>query len=126
MPSRAHLGEIWRYYQAGVVNALVGFGLYALFVWAGLNIYVAQIVATILGVAFNYVTYSRHVFRETAPAKLRFAMSYVFNYLVSLGALAIVSKFLHSPYLAGLMAIALTSIVNYFALKYLVFTKAGA
>lgn len=126
MPSRARLGEIWRFYQAGVVNALVGFGLYALFVWAGLNIYVAQIVATILGVVFNYATYSRHVFRETAPAKLRFAMSYVFNYLISLGALALVSQFLHSPYVAGVIAIGLTSVVNYFALKYLVFTKALA
>jgi putative flippase GtrA len=84
---------------------------------------VAQILATIIGIAFNYVTYSRHVFRDAQPAKLRFAISYAFNYAVSLAALAVASKLVHSPYLAGLIAIVATAIVNYFALKHLVFTR---
>ena len=44
-PSRASLGQLWRYYQAGIVNTAFGYGLYAAFVAAGLNMYVAQIVA---------------------------------------------------------------------------------
>lgn len=113
--------ELWRYGQAGIVNAAFGFTAYALFVWLGLNIFTAQILATVLGIAFNYVTYSRHVFRDAGPAKLRFALSYTVNYLINLAMLAIASRLVYSPYIAGLLAIAATTVVNYFALKHLVF-----
>lgn len=119
------LVEIFRYYQAGAVNAAFGFGLYAILVWFGLGMYLAQVVAHILGVAFNYFTYSRHVFRDAGPAKLRFLLSYGANYLISVAALASVSIIVKSPYIAGLIAIVLTSIVNYFMLKGLVFVSAG-
>lgn len=122
----ARLIELWRYGQAGAVNAAFGFLTYSFFVWLGINIFLAQILATLIGIAFNYLTYSRHVFRDAGPAKLRFAISYAFNYLVSLAALAAASRLVHSPYIAGLMAIVATAIVNYFALKYLVFRRAPA
>lgn len=120
------LAEIWRYYQAGAVNALFGFGMYSLFVWLGVGIFAAQILAHVLGVAFNYFTYSRHTFRDAGPAKLRFVMSYGLNYLVSVGALLLASSQISSPYIAGLIAIILTSIVNYFLLRYLVFVRRAA
>jgi len=119
------LKQLWRYYQAGVVNALFGFCTFALLVAAGLNIFGAQILAHILGVAFNYLTYSRHAFRGSAPAKTRFILSYIGNYFVSLVALLGATHVVASPYIAGLMAIIVTSIINYFSLRYLVFTRAG-
>lgn len=117
------LVEIVRYYQAGAVNAAFGFGAYALFVWFGLGMYVAQVLAHVLGVAFNYFTYSRHVFRDAGPAKLRFMGSYVVNYLMSVAALAAASLVIRSPYLAGLAVIVITSIVNYFLLRHMVFVR---
>lgn len=124
--SLARLVEISRFYQAAAINATFGFAMYAFLVWLGFNLFVAQIVAHCLGVAFNYLTYSRHVFRESQPAKTRFVLAYALNYLVSLASLTIVSQFVKSPYLAGLMALVLASGVNYFALKYAVFTKRPA
>lgn len=124
--SRARLIELWRYYQMGVLNTAFGLGTYALLVWLGLNMFVAQLVSHLLGMAFNYLTYSRHVFRDAAPAKLRFVLSYGVNYLVGLATLAAVSQVIASPYGAGIVSAVLVSIVNYFALKYLVFrTKAA-
>lgn len=119
------LVELWRYGQAGLVNAGFGFTAYSFFVWLGLNIFVAQIVATILGIGFNYLTYSRHVFRDAGPAKLRFVLSYLVNYGISVAMLAIASHLVHSPYAAGFLAIAATAVVNYFALKHLVFKPAA-
>lgn len=119
--TRARLLELWRYYQIGVLNTAFGFGMYAALVWLGLNIFVAQLTAHLLGVAFNYLTYSRHVFRDTAPAKLRFVLSYGVNYLLGLATLTLVSHLVHSPYVAGLMSAVIVSIINYFALKRLVF-----
>ncbi|MEP7007826.1 MAG: GtrA family protein [Sphingomonas bacterium] len=122
----ARLVELSRFYQAAAINALFGFGMYAILIWLGLNLYVAQIVAHCLGVAFNYLTYSRHVFRDSEPAKTRFVLAYALNYLVSLASLALVSQFLKSPYVAGLVALGLASGINYFALKYAVFEKRRA
>ena len=95
--SRARLVEIWRYYQAGLLNAGFGFGAYALLVWLGLNIFVAQILSHLAGTLFNYLTYSRHVFRDAPPAKLRFGLSYMGNYLLGLAALAGTGRVFASP-----------------------------
>lgn len=119
--SRDRVVELWRFYQAAIANTAFGLGLYALLIWLGLNMYVAQLVAHMLGVAFNYLTYSRHVFRDANPAKLRFIISYAANYLVGLAALATIAHFVASPYVAGILAVGIVSIVNYFALKHLVF-----
>lgn len=117
------LFEIIRFYQAAAVNAAFGFGLFALFIYCGMNIYLAQISAHILGVVFNYFTYSRHVFRDTAPAKLRFVMAYVVNYGVGLAVLLIVNQVIESPYVAGFITLIIASFVNYAALKYIVFVR---
>lgn len=116
------VAEFWRYGQAGLVNAAFGFAAYALFVRLGLNIFAAQIVATVLGVAFNYVTYSRHVFRDASAGRIRFILAYAFNYLVSVAMLLIASRLVASPYLAGALAIVASAAINYFALRHFVFT----
>lgn len=121
--TRARLIEIWRYYQAGMVNTAFGLGAYALLVWFGVNMYLAQFIAHAAGVGFNYLTYSRHVFRDAAPAKLRFALSYAFNYLMGLATLAAVAQAIASPYLAGLVTAVLVSVINYFILKHLIFLR---
>jgi putative flippase GtrA len=125
-PSRPRLLEIWRYYQAGIINTAFGITAYSLLVWLGMNMFAAQLVAHLMGMAFNYLTYSRHVFRDAAPAKLRFILSYGANYMLSAAALAVVARFIASPYLAGLTAMAIVSVIFYFALKHLVFRPRSA
>ena len=117
--------RLWRYYQAGIVNTAFGYGLYALFVALGLNMYLAQIVAHLLGMAFNYLTYSRHAFHDSDVSKSRFVASYAVNYLLGLGALWAISQVVASPYLAGLIAVGIVSLINYFILRHWVFTERG-
>jgi putative flippase GtrA len=116
------LTRLWRYYQAGILNTLFGYGIYALLIKAGLWMYAAQLVAQVLGVAFNYFSYSRHVFHDSQASKLRFVMSYGLNYLLALASLAAAAQLIHSPYVAGLAAITFVSLVNYLILKHFVFT----
>jgi putative flippase GtrA len=115
--------RLWRYYQAGIVNTLFGYGLFALFVKLGVNMYVAQICAHVLGAAFNYYSYSRHVFHDSEASKPRFILSYAFNYLLGLASLATASLVIHSPYIAGIISIVFVSLVNYLVLKNLVFSQ---
>jgi putative flippase GtrA len=116
------LSRLWRYYQAGIVNTLFGYGVYALLLKLGLWMYAAQLIAHVLGVAFNYFSYSRHVFHDSQSSKLRFVMSYGINYLLALASLAAAAQAIHSAYLAGLVAIIFVSVINYLILKNFVFT----
>ena len=114
--------RVWRYYKVGVINTLFGYGIYALLLSIGLNMYAAQIIGHIVGVAFNYFTYSRYVFHDVAASKIRFILSYTLNYVVGLVFLALSAIILSSPYLAGLSAMVLTSIINFMILRRYVFT----
>jgi putative flippase GtrA len=117
---------IIRYYQAGLVNLGFGYGLYAGLIALGLSAYPAQALSHVLGMAFNYVTYSRHVFRDAGPAKLRFVASYGVNYLLSVATLAGLKQVMANDYIAGLLAAVIVSVINFVALKYLVFRKEPA
>ena len=69
------IGQLIRFYQAAAINTAFGYGTYALLVFAGANLYVAQIVAQVLGVTFNYFVYSRHVFRDRQGSKASFVLA---------------------------------------------------
>jgi putative flippase GtrA len=115
--------RIIRYYQAGVLNLAFGYGFFAALVAVGMAAYPAQAIAHVLGMGFNYVTYSRHVFRDSGPAKLRFVFSYAGNYLLSVAMLAGLKQVIDNDYGAGFMAAVIVSGINFFALRYLVFGK---
>lgn len=113
--------QLWRYYQAGIVNTVFGYSLFALFVRLGWNIYLAQIASHGLGMIFNYFTYSRHAFAGHTTTRTRFILSYAGNYILGLAVLAVIARFIASPYAAGFLSTVTASLVNYFVLKRLVF-----
>lgn len=120
--TRASVQRLWRYYQTGIVNTVFGYATYALLVSTGMNMFVAQVIAQVLAVTFNYFSYSRHVFTGASASKLRFVLAYALNYAVSLASLAAAATFIASPYLAGLLALLFASIVNFIVLRRFVFT----
>ena len=124
-PALTSIERLWRYYQAGIVNTAFGYGLYAVFIALGLNMYLAQIVAHLLEMTFNYFTYSRHAFHDSDVSKGRFILSYAVHYLLGLAALWGASQFIVSPYLAGLVAVVVVSLINYLILKNWVFSVRG-
>ena len=115
--------RLWRYYQAGILNTMFGFGSYAVLIKIGLWMYAAQLIAHVLGIMFNYFTYSRHTFADFEASKSRFLTSYLFNYLLGLITLFGATKLTNSAYIAGGISIVVASLINYFVLKNLVFVR---
>lgn len=113
--------RVFRFYQAGALNALVGYAGYALFVALGMNIFLAQICAHLAGMAFNFLTYSRYVFRGHPASLVRYFAAYAGQYVISVSALWVAASAGLNPYLAGLAAIGFISVVNYFVLKVFVY-----
>ena len=120
--SPAALRQLFKYYQVALINTAFGYSLYAGLLFVGTNLFVAQILSYTSGVTFNYFMYRRHVFRDSPSAPVRFLLAYGANYLLNLGFLALLRP-VGSPYLSGFLASLAASLVNYFALKLLVFRK---
>lgn len=125
LPPRSEWLQLARYYIAGIINLLFGYLLFAGLVWAGLQVFAAQAVGYVLGVIFNYVTYSRIAFTDQKGGKASFAASYIANYLISAALLWLALKALPSPYVAGLLVTIAVSLLNYLVLKRLVFRPAA-
>ena len=121
--SAAEYRRLWRYYQAGVVNTLFGYGVFAALVRFELNVFIAQILAHILGMIFNYFTYSRYAFSGHESRTANFVAAYGFNYIVSFSALFFLRNIFVSMYLCGLIATIIASAVNYLVLKMFVFRR---
>ena len=104
-----------------MLNAAFGYGIYALLLYVGVNLFVAQVVAHLLGMAFNYVMFRRHVFRDSRAAVAPYIVAYAVNYALSLATLAGLNRVLESDYLAGFLSIVFVALVNFAVLKFLVF-----
>jgi putative flippase GtrA len=117
--------QVLRYYQAGIVNTLFGYGCYAALVWLSLDMFVAQLVSHVLGTLFNYFTFSRYTFAGEDGSPLRFVASYGVNYLIGLAVLWSLSRVIVSPYLAGLVTVVIVSVINFAILKRFVFRSAA-
>ena len=110
-----------RYYAVGGINTVFGFGLYSLLIWLGLNLYLAQFISYPIAVAFNYFTYSRHVFRGHDRRPVAFIGAYAYNYVQGVALLAMVHHFVANPYGAGFIALLIGTAINYFVLRRFVF-----
>lgn len=120
-PHAARLETFIRYYGVGLINTAFGYGMFAALIFIGSNLYVAQILSTVSGTAFNYFTYSRHVFRDSHRFPLPYIATYAINYLVGLSLLAFTHHFVKSPYLAGFLALLVASVINFFILRRFAF-----
>lgn len=114
--------QLLRFYAVGIINTLFGYSLFFLLIATGLNIYVAQLIGHLIGMAFNYIMYRRHVFTGISPSMTRFVAAYVVNYLLGLSLIFLFSQFVSSRYaIAGLAAVT-GSLINFAVLKQFVFT----
>ncbi len=120
------LDQFWAYVRVGVLNAAFGYGVYAVLLFVGINLFAAQIIAHGLGMTFNYFMFRRHVFRDSRAAVVPYIAAYAVNYGLSLATLAGLNQVLASDYLAGFLSIVFVALVNFVVLKFFVFLPRSA
>jgi putative flippase GtrA len=80
--------EILRFAIAGAVNTAFGFGVYSGLVLLGLPVAVALLIATVIGVLFNFLTFGGFAFRRLDARRLpRFVLAYGLVYVLNLALL---------------------------------------
>lgn len=112
-----------RYLLTGILNTIFGILVYLIFTIIGFNYPSALAFSTILGIGFNYLTFSINVFGFSNKKNF---MKYIFNYiLIYLCSIGLVSLFITmglNQNISGVITITIMAIINFFILKKYVFT----
>lgn len=108
--------------MVGGLNALFGYSVYAIAVYLGAHFTLATLIATCLGVLFNFKSTGSIVFKNANNKLLyKFIAVYAFLYLFTV----ITIKYMHSMsidlYTAGFVASVLSALLGFILNKYLVF-----
>ena len=90
-----------RFLIAGAVNTLFGFVVYSVAILAAAAVWLALLVATFAGMAFNFVTTGGYVFKDLSLKRLpRFLGAYLIIYLANLGLITLLSTWVSDVILA--------------------------
>ena len=114
--------QFHRFIAVGVLNTLVGYLLYALFLYLGFNYILASLFSTVLGVLFNFHSIGKLVFGGYSYRKiLRFFSVYGLIYLLNISGLALLDTLGINLYLAGALLLGPLAIVSFVLNKYYVY-----
>lgn len=118
--------EFLRFLAVGLLNTAFGYGCYALLLLAGAHYAVALMIATVLGVLFNFKTTGRLVFRSSDNRLLgRFVAAYVGLYLLNVAGVHALGSLNANAFVAGAIMLPVMALVAYPVNKFLVFRDAG-
>ena len=106
--------EIYKYLIVGGVNTVVGYSIFAIFIFFGFHYSLAVLIATILGVLFNFQSYGRLVFKNYSWYLLvRYITGYIIIYFVNLILLLIFDLLVSNLYISGLMCTPFMAYLGY-------------
>ena len=112
-----------RYLLTGVLNTIFGILAYLIFIRLGFNYPSALAFSTLLGIGFNYLTFSINVFGFSSKKNfMKYIFNYIFNYLCSIGLISILMAMGLNQNFSGVIIITIMAILNFFILKRYVFT----
>ncbi|WPB57804.1 GtrA family protein [Xylophilus sp. GOD-11R] len=115
--------QMLRFLMVGVLNTAVGYGLFAGFTWMGMAYPLAIALATLLGVAFNFQSTGRLVFGGADRSRLlRFLLAYAFIYLTNVAAVALLTYFGLSVFLANGLCVLPLALLSFMLQRRFVFS----
>lgn len=118
--------QVLKFLGAGVLNTLFGYSLYALLSFIGLPYLIALLLATIMGVIFNYFSFGKMVFKVRGEWHMfgKFIAAYSVVYATNAVLLNMLTEQLHvSPYLGQIICIPLNVLTSWFLMNHWVYKK---
>ena len=112
-----------RFILVGILNTIIGYGLFVLFIYLGLHYSLAVLLSTILGVLFNYKSIGSLVFSSKTKSLHRFVAVYLFIYCLNVSGLWIILTYtgIENIYLSGAILLAPMAVVSFVLNKKFVF-----
>ena len=125
---RNFLKELVVFNIVGIINTVITYGIYSLFVFLGIDYRIALILEYCFGITFSFFGNRKFTFHHTARISLRMVLSMVGSYVCVLALnmvllVVFVEKFLLDKYIAQFFALAISVAASFVAQKYIVFRK---
>ena len=115
---------LYKYLLIGGVNTSFGYCVFAFLLFFGIHYSLAVLVATILGILFNFQTYGRFVFKNHSWNLLgRFVFVYTSMYLANITLLLVFDLFVANLYISGAMTTPVIAYLGYILNKRYVWIK---
>ena len=113
-----------KYIMVGIINTVFGYSVYSLLIFIDLHYSVASLLATLVGVLFNFKTIGSIVFKANDNSLIiKFIAVYSFTYFVDLVGLKIFNSFQINLYLAGFLLLIICTPISYYLNNQFVFHK---
>ena len=114
--------QLLRFILAGGGNTLLGYGLYAALIFAGLPIAAASFISLCAGIVIGFLVQGNFVFGNmTKHAFLKFICVWLLIYLVHVSIVFLAKGLGFNPYIGGILAIPLVTALSYVLQRYFVF-----
>jgi putative flippase GtrA len=114
--------QFLKFIAVGILNTIVGYGLFALFIFLGLHYTLASFIGTILGILFNFRTIGQLVFNNRDKHRLPlFFGVYAIIYVIGILGLKLLGELGLDMYQAGLVMILPTASIAYLLNRRFVF-----
>ena len=116
--------QFTKFIIVGVLNTIVGYGIYWAMLQLDFNFTIAALVSTLIGIIFNFFTMGRLVFNsENNVLFYKFVFVVIFLYLISIAGISFMHNFDISYEIAGAIILIPRAILSYILNKNVVFKK---
>jgi len=113
-----------KFLLVGALNTVFGYSVFALFIFFNVHYSVSLLIATILGVIFNFKTIGIIVFKNQDNKLIfKFVCIYVIYYFLNLLGLKILNIYSVSNYIGQAVLVLPLSVLSYLLFKKFVFTR---
>lgn len=108
----------------GVINTIFGYSVFAIIIWLNFHYSFAALVATILGILFNFKTIGHLVFgNDDNTLIFKFVGVYTFTYLLNVVFLTIFNVLKLNMFFAGAILILPLAVISFIVNKKFVFKE---
>ena len=116
--------QAFKFIMVGLLNTVVGYSFYALFIYMGMVYVHALALATIIGVIFNFQTIGRIVFKSKDNTLIfKFSLVYMVTFCTNLLLIYVAKQNGANEYTGGALALFFTAVMSFLLNKHLVFKR---
>jgi putative flippase GtrA len=114
--------EWQRFLLVGFLTTLFGYAMFSFFIFLKIHYTLSVLLATIVGVLFNFKTFGKWVFYNSDNRLLlKFILVYIVVYVMNIAVIKILLLMKWNIYLSGGVSIVIAALVSYFLNKKFVF-----
>jgi len=121
-----YASKIIKFVVTGILNTIFGYAVYAALLFSGTHYLAALLLATIIGVMFNYFSFGYFVFNGYREwmVFIKFIIAYAVIYGFNAIALSVlIIHFLLSPYVGQIICVPPSVLLSWMLMNYWVFKR---